>query len=390
MNIYHSELLKIAASLENINPLVAYNLESQVSSLVSGPISNHFYTFAADPSLDKFKAQIKSLIDTMTVAKNELETSLTEDDAAFMAFFDNPIKEEKALEKAFDDVDKLLKTASFIVKTSSARRGKRVANFAEFFKSVKNDLLDGGSEANTFFEGADDVLKQLEEVRKNPDKELVNGIIAQLEAFIQEGNDLLNKAVEFDDTDLNPEGIGITLEGEEEANPEGVEIDFSEDEGPVDVRAVPELEGYELEKIVQHYVDVLQQALKDQDHAGINKFLKELFAETKANVEEDVAKVAARRLAQARLLPILVRFAYARPHLQPLFRPYFHVAAARMKRVRTSAVEIVKVHKSGWEESKGLFDETDKDSIQDQLNETRAQSDTKEVYVTKDGKRVAF
>lgn len=397
MNIYHTELLKIAASLEATNPLVAYRLEAQVSALASAPVKSHLHKFAADPSIDKFKAQVKSLVEQMTEVKNELETSLSQEDNAFIEFFDNPIG-QKELIKAFEETEKLLKTASFVVKTASTQRGKRVANFAEFFQTVKSDLLGGGSqgaEADEFFAGADDVLKQLEEVRKNPDKELVQGIVAQLEAFIQQGNDLLNAAVEFDDSAVNPEGKGITLEGEEEVNPDGIEIDFSEDEGPTDVKATPELEGYELEKIVQHYVDVLQKALKEQDHAGINKFLKELFAETKANVEEDMAKVAARRLARARLLPVLVRFAYARPHLRPVLLPVLRVAAGRSKTalglgdVARRPIEVIKVLRGGFEELRGNFLSDQMEDAEEALLEVMGEADSADAYIKVNGKRVA-
>lgn len=380
MNIHHAELLKIASILEASNPLLAYRLEAQVKSLASGRISR-FHKFAAKPSVDFVKEQIKHLVDVMKKAQHELESSLSEDDAAFMAFFDKPFKEEKELKSAFEDVEKLMKTASFIVKTASTH--PRMANLSEFFTRAKEEILGHGYDESQFFWGSDDVLEQLKSLQKNPDKETVNGIIAQLEAFIQQGEELLNKATEYDDSDINPEGKGITLEGEEEINPDGIDVDFSEDEGPEEVRAVPELEGYELEKIVQHYVDMLQKALKDQDMKSVNKFLKELFTETKANVEEETAKVAARKIARNRLLPILVRFAHARPSSRPILLPYLRTAS---KKHAAGKVEVIKVHHNGHEEPRGSFE--DEKEAGKALDKVVSESDTKSAYVKKGGKKI--
>lgn len=303
MNNHYANLLRISSELASVDPLNGYKLEACIS--VATKTTTAFHRFAADPSIKNFRSQIKNLIDVMTEARDELEN-------------EGKLPDFKDLESAFKDINKLLKL-SFHIASSN-----RVANLSKFVKSIKDKFLKD-NDVDGFFDGADDVLKQLDEVKKNPDKELAQGIIAQLEAFIQQGNDLLKKAQEFEENEVNPQGKAVTIEGDEPVNPEGKEVSFDHEE-PTQVKATPEREGYEFERIVQHYVDNLQNALKAQDHNAINKFLKELFAEVQANVEEDVAKIAARRAAQMRILPILVRFAHARPHLRPMFLPHIKVA----------------------------------------------------------------
>lgn len=323
MKTPHQELMLIASRLASTNPLLGYALEAHIVASQRSLVSNAL-RFAAKPDVGKFKDQIKDMVEKMKSLKSDLEISLNEDDKAFLDFFDKPIKGQKEVEKALKETSKLLKTANFLARPGAAYKTARVSSFVGFYRSAKED----GPE--DFFAGADDVLKQLEELGKKPSKELVDGIIAQLEAFIQEGEDLLNKSADTDSSSVNPEGKPITIEGDEPANPDGIDVDFEDDSHtPQAIDATPEREGYELERIVTHYVDVLQKALKEQDHAAINKFLKELFAETQANVEEDKVAVAAKRLARARILPILVRFAHSRPNVRPLILPYIRVAATR-------------------------------------------------------------
>lgn len=100
------------------------------------------------------------------------------------------------------------------------------------------------------------------------------------------------------DHDVNPDGKPVSFgedEVNEEVNPESKPVSL-EDE-PVEVEAHMELEGEDLERVVQYYVDMLSEALESQDTKGINKFLKELYNETQANLEEDIIKIAARCVA---------------------------------------------------------------------------------------------
>lgn len=316
MNPNYAQLLRISSSLVSRDPLNAFKLEACVASLTSQPITK-LHRFAADPSIKNFRSQIKNLVDTLIEARDGLESGEEFNSGD--------------LESSLKDVKKLFTVSSFVVKFhTQVNPNYKIANLSKFLDKAKKDILkDEG--VDTFFEGADDVLKQLDEVKKNPDKELINGIVAQLESFIEQGQKLLKEAQSFEDNSVNPEGKGITIEGDEPVNPKGKPVSFDDegDKDPKEVKATPELEGYELERVVSHYVSVLQKALKDQDFDAVNKFLKELFAETKANIEEDVAKVASRKLVQARILPILVRFAHSRPHLRPMFVPYFRVATKR-------------------------------------------------------------
>lgn len=324
MKTAHSELMLIASRLASTNPLLGHALEAHIVASQDLKVSKAL-KFAAKPDLKQFKGQIKDLVDKMKGLKNELETSLSKEDQAFLDFFDHPLKDQKELEKSLQETSKLLKTANFLARPGASYKTARVASFVGFYRSAKEESPED------FFAGADDVLKQLEELGKKPSKELVDGIIAQLEAFIKEGEDLMNKAADTDSGSVNPEGKPVTIEGDEPANPDGIDVDFEDDgnKDPQAVDATPEREGYELERIVSHYVDMLQKALKAQDHGAINKFLKELFAETQANVEEDKVAVAARKMARAKLLPILVRFAHSRPSVRPLILPYIRLAAIR-------------------------------------------------------------
>lgn len=391
MNTVYSELLRVASALEASDLLSASQLRYHVSRMVPGSAIKSSWFFAANADnkggRDEFVKKIKHLVETMQEAKDQLENSLTEDDQAFLTFYDGGGKED--IESSFADVDALLNVASCITRAASTTR--YAEGFAEFFKSVKDDLL--GGEGAEFFQGAEDVLKQLEDAKKNPgDQELVNGLVAQLEEFINQGNELLNKAVEFGDEDINPEGIGITLEGDqdyEDVDAKGVEVDLEDQAEPADLHARGELEGYELERVVSHYVDMLQKALADQDSGAITKFLKELFEETRTNVEEEKVSVAAKRALRARLLPVLTRLAFKRAHLRPLLVPYLRVAAKNSLALglgKKMPFEVVKVHGGGYEELRGGFN--DEDSARAQLAEVKAEGDTKDAYIKHKGERL--
>lgn len=101
--------------------------------------------------------------------------------------------------------------------------------------------------------------------------------------------------------DVNPEGKSITLEDDNtgDINPDKKPVSFDDEEsdGPEEVSANPILEGKELERVVQHYVDLLEKALEGKNTNDINKYLKELHKEIAGNLDEDVAKVASRRRA---------------------------------------------------------------------------------------------
>lgn len=100
------------------------------------------------------------------------------------------------------------------------------------------------------------------------------------------------------DHDVNPESKPITLEDDDsgDINPDSKPVTFNEEEVP-EIEASPVLDDKELEKVVQHYVDLLMESVDKKDTAQINKLLKELHHEVFPNLEEDISKVASRIIA---------------------------------------------------------------------------------------------
>lgn len=150
---------------------------------------------------------------------------------------------------------------------SSHDYDKIIASIDNFFKGDKKII---------------DVDKYLSEMDKYADKHY-GGTPVELSDLKPESEEYEEPDVDVED-DINPQGKPLSLDDEE---PDGIE----------EIESKKIHDDEELEKIVQHYVDLLAQALKDQDSKEINKFLKELYYETSGNLDEDVARIASRCIA---------------------------------------------------------------------------------------------
>lgn len=149
---------------------------------------------------------------------------------------------------------------------------------AELGKSSK-DYDDIISSIDTFFKGEKrliDIGAYIDEMGEYAKKNY-GGVPPDLSSLFP-GAEYREPEVSFDD----------------DVNPEGKSIDLSEIE---EIEARMELEGEDLERVVQHYVDLLREAIQNQDTKEINKFLKELYRETQANLEEDIARIASQCVA---------------------------------------------------------------------------------------------
>jgi hypothetical protein len=341
-------LLRVASSLDD--PLLAYELERNVLSLAGLRKVRRAVT---NPGVQTWEEHVEGMVAVLKSLEKEMEDAISE--AEFtndLNEVDRKIEEFSILFKQTAEEERLmefLRNTSLLGKTASGTAGVK-----DFLKNIWRSVTDGGEEESEggmspsytldedtmdaivegkanwmdssqyierefkenkdFFSGAQEMLDQMGQVRKDLktgyslDVGFLKEILEKIRGLVKQGGDMLR-------------GIRQHLK---EPVPQVI-LEDDEDEAPKEAEA-PSLGPWGLEGTVEHYLDVLRDNLGDEDR--LLKLLKELFRKVKPLVEGEAA-VAARVEAQRAVLPVLVRLAYARPHLRPAFVPIIRRAVGR-------------------------------------------------------------
>lgn len=334
-------LLNIAAALEDVEPLLAYELAENVRALASG----RRVTAVINPEVRKFEDHVESMVTVLKSLDQELTRALeeldTEDAKEFAKFFEDVVDAEN------EELRRMLKKTQMMAAAARvARTAGRTAGPLDFVKKLfkkdkkkekpaeeepagmepsyrmdegtmdefvegKREWADPGhyieqemKENREFFDGVTQVLKDMEKARKEPSKNLIGRIKKTVERLIRQGGNLLKGIRKHL---LEPAAkVEITEEGYEGKKPEKSKLP-------------PEM----LESTVEHYADMLKESLGDETKTL--KYLKELFGKVGPMIEEERATLAARRL-----LPVFVRAAYASDRARKVLLPV-------IRRIRTAS-----------------------------------------------------
>ncbi len=319
-------LLAIAHELADSDPLASITLERAI--LASIHISGQ------NPGAKKFEDQVGQMVAVLKSMSQDLSDGIQEfagqeDDVALLVkFFTDVIEAEQQQLESLSEKTKSLKTASRLM----ARTAGPLDFVKNLFKkkdpkldedegavhpsytmddSTSDDFVEGKSdwpdashfieqefnENKEFFNGVDDILKQIDGARKKPSKKLMEVLKKRVDQLVRLGENLVKgirkhllepaTKVEITDEGLNskpaPSGPG---------------------------KMSPE----KLENTVHHYTDMLKESLGDEKKTL--QFLKELFSAVGPLIEDDRASIAAKKI-----LPVLVRTAHSTPRSRLILMP---------------------------------------------------------------------
>jgi hypothetical protein len=336
--------------LEDLDPLLAYELEQDVLSLAG---LRKVRKAVVNPGVQTWEEHVESMVSVLKSLEKEMEDAIREAETVKdLNALDRKVDEFSVLFQETAEEEKLreyLENSSLLGKTASSTAG--VKDFLQnIWKSIKKDdsetsesgmspsytmdeetmdaIVEGKTnwmdasqyieeefkENKDFFAGAQGMLDQMNQVRKDLktgydlDVGFLEQILESIRALIKKGGDML-RGVRQHLLEPTPQ---VILEEDEEQAPQ---------------EQAPSLGPRGLEGTVEHYIDVLRDNLDDEDR--LLKLLKELFRTVKPLVEGEQASIAARRQAQHVVLPVLVRLAHARPHLRSVLLPVIRQATGR-------------------------------------------------------------
>lgn len=306
-------LLRIAASLEATNPVLAYELERSALAVIN-------------PGAKSFEKNLGDLVEVLKGLKQELEAAdkkLDLDDAAeFAKFFDNEAEAEA------EELRQMLKVGSFLLHMADESTGGIMDKVKGLFKKKDKkpeteekpagyqmseremdefvegdrDWVEGSQkveqeskENKEFFEDAKAVQTLLDRVRDKPSRSMVRTIIKDLGDLIERGTKLMKGDRKVQDSLSHKD---VVVDDDAKPAPKGK----------------PAMQG--LEGIVTQYTSLLNDI--EGDDAKLVKTLKEFFKKVQPVLEEDRASLAAKR---AKILPLLVRTASANPRVRPALLP---------------------------------------------------------------------
>jgi hypothetical protein len=321
-------LLRIASEIEKTDPILAYELEKSVLAL-----SGH--SAAINPGAKKFEEHIESMIGLLKSVKSDLKKSLEDFETAeeFAKFF-----KEGALDEELKSLQDLLKRAGnlppipraagikdWIKKLAPGKKKPKETTEAperepeesgmspsyrmdestmDEFVEGKSDWADPGHyieqearENKEFFGGAKDLIKEVESIRKKPDKTKVKTLMDQVDALIRKGGNLLK---------------GLYKHLEEPATK--VDLGEGDEKKPGEKKPAEKKKVFNLEGTVDHYADMLKESAGDEKK--VISLLKELFKAVEPALESDQVSLASRRMAS-----VLIKTAYLNPRLQSGLMP---------------------------------------------------------------------
>lgn len=319
MSVYAFRVMRIARELAKTDALLAYELEQNVRTML-----------AANPGFVSFETLVQNALDRLAEVKSVLDETLkkhsefTEDDLNDFAstFDDEAAAEVESL--------RLLMEQAKAAKLASSRQAGPKDWFKGLFKkknkqkkeeesddrqpsyrmddSDMDDFIEGkkdwdssrsiseqAKEKDEFFDGVKNVMKIYEKVIEAPSKAGIQSLSKLIDDITSLGKKLIGKS--------SPKEESVE---KKKPTPKVVEKKPSQAE-------TPNLEG-----VVQHYVDMLQESSGDIEKT--KKYLKELFQAVKKDVAEEHASLASsviRRKAAVRL----ASYVKVRPAMKPALLP---------------------------------------------------------------------
>jgi hypothetical protein len=288
-----------------------------------------------NPGIRIFEDHIEEMVGVLKSLRQELDSALRDidvDDAKeFAKYFKEGFAEEEQLKQILDRTKSLGKVAStagfkdFWKKITKHKQKPKTDDSASLSPSYQMDenLLDDFVEGTAewqdashyveqefrenkeFFNGAHEVIQQVEKLRKNPTRDSVERLLDRINILVRNGQKLM-------------QGLRDHLVYRPEPGKDDESISESRSGGPGLSPAV-------LKKTVDHYINELRSALGDEKKTI--KVLQELYSQVGPDI--DRGAVAARSEAGKRLLPILVKFAHANPRARPALLPILRQAAGR-------------------------------------------------------------
>jgi len=310
-------IVRMARSIQRIDPLLGYELERSAVSVIN-PGAKRF-----EQSLDSTIAVLESLEVELKTALKELET---EDAKEFAKFFEDATQaEEEELRRMLKKVSSTAGFKDFFKKIFKSKKpaeeeSEGMKPSYDMDESTMDEFIEGKREWTDpghyieqeakqnaeFFTGVEKVLKDMETARKKPSKDLISAILKSVQRLIRHGRNLA-KGIREHLLEPAPK-VEITEEGKQEKTPEK--------KG----KLAPE----KLENTVEHYTDMLKDSLGDEGKTL--KYLKELFNAVGPMIEEERASLAS---VKSKLIPTLVQVAHAQPKTRSILLPY-------LKRVTTT------------------------------------------------------
>jgi hypothetical protein len=294
-------------------------------------------TSVTNPGVRVFEDHVEEMVGVLKSLKQELDGALrdfVEDDDAkeFAKFFKDGFAEEEQLQSILDrtkSLGKVASTAGFkdfwkkMTKRGEPDDSASMSPSYQMDESVMDDFVEGTSEwadashfieqefreNKEFFNGAHEVIRQIEKIRKHPVKDSIEALRDRIGVLIRQGQRLIQGLRKH----LLEPAAKVTLE---------------EDEGGAEkTPSGKSLSPAVLENTVEHYIDMLRESLGDEKKT--TKFLKELFDQVSPMLETERGSLAAKAEARRRVLPVLVRFAHAVPSARPAILPIVRQALGR-------------------------------------------------------------
>jgi hypothetical protein len=289
-----------------------------------------------NPGVRVFEDHVEEMVGVLKSLKQELDGALRDfvddDDAKeFAKFFKDGFAEEEQLQNILDrtkSLGKVASTAGFkdfwkkMMKRGEPDDSASMSPSYQMDESVMDDFVEGTSEwadashfieqefreNKEFFNGAHEVIRQIEKIRKHPVKESIEALRDRIGILIRQGQRLVQ---------------GLRKHLLEPAAKVTIEDDEAETAPPSGKSLSPAV----LENTVEHYIDMLRESLGDEKKT--TKFLKELFDQVSPMLETERGSLAAKAEARRRILPILVRFASRVPSARPVILPIVRQALGR-------------------------------------------------------------
>ncbi len=312
-----SGILRIASDIASTNPILAYELERSVKALSRSAVIN--------PGVEKFEDKVQRMMETVKGLQKELKFSLTGFETAeeFSKFFSKAFDEEQELRDLLQDVkpraaaqtagiwDKVKDKAKKIFKGDEPEEEEKgVTPSYHMDESHMDDFVSGKSEwadpeeyiqqeyheNKDFFGSAQNLLKDMDEVRKKPSKNLVQKMIGEIESILRLGEHILRGGGKKSEPKAAPKPSKKS-----EDSPKSKDLDMS---------------------TVDHYVDMLKE--HSGDAKKTLKLLKELFEQVKPSIEPERATISSRQA-----FSVLVRVAQERPDLRSVLLPHLARVAKR-------------------------------------------------------------
>ncbi len=321
MSLVLWQTVKMARRIAKTDPMLGYELEQSAVAVVN-------------PGAKSFEKDLANTVSTLEGLEKELEAALDDIDSMdakeFAGWFDDAVEAEEEqlrqmLKKAsttagFKDFFKKFKRKPKEEKKEKPPEAKddpdAKANEPSYqmdeqsmdeFVEGKKEWKDPGhyieeetKENKEFLKGVSDVLADMDKVRDKPSRDAVQDVLKRVKDLIGKGRAMMKGAREHlkkPDTKVE-----ITEEGREEGKPAGGKR-----------KLAPE----DLERLVDHYTDMLKESLGDPGKTV--KYLKDLFRDVGPAIHEERAEIAAVRKKMAIMLVHLANMNYElRPRLLPV------------------------------------------------------------------------